>query len=55
MVFEVVRQLRGEAGPVQVEPTPRVGVVHNAGGMRGIDEALAAVLVLEGCPAEPAG
>lgn len=45
MLHEVVTQLRGEAGPRQV-PGARVGLVHNAGGLVGLDEALCGVLIL---------
>jgi hypothetical protein len=46
MVAEVVAQLRGEAGERQVR-VPRVGLVHNAGGLIGFDEALCGVAILE--------
>jgi acetyl-CoA acetyltransferase len=38
-VFELVTQLRGEAGPRQVEGA-RVGVVENGGGFWGVEEAI---------------
>jgi acetyl-CoA acetyltransferase len=47
MVHEIVTQLRGEAGPRQV-PGARLGLVHNAGGQLGFDEALCGVAVLGG-------
>lgn len=43
MVHEVVTQLRGEAGARQVAGAD-VGLVHNAGGQVGFDEALCVVL-----------
>lgn len=43
MVHEVVTQLRGEAGPRQVAGAD-VGLVHNAGGQVGFDEALCVVM-----------
>ena len=29
----IVRQLRGEAGPMQVPGEPDIGLVHNVGGV----------------------
>ncbi len=46
MVHEVVTQLRGEAGARQVAGA-RLGLVHNAGGLVGFDEALCGVVLLE--------
>jgi acetyl-CoA acetyltransferase len=43
-VFELVRQLRGEAD-LQVE-NARVAVAENGGGFRGVEEAVCAVTVL---------
>ncbi|MFP4475067.1 MAG: thiolase family protein [Desulfatibacillaceae bacterium] len=37
-VHEVVLQLRGDAGPRQVD-NPRVGMCHNGGGILGVDAA----------------
>jgi acetyl-CoA acetyltransferase len=45
MLHEVCAQLRGEAGSRQV-PGARTGLVHNAGGLVGVDEALCGVLLL---------
>ncbi|HEY1944059.1 MAG TPA: thiolase family protein [Roseiarcus sp.] len=45
-VFEIVSQLRGEAGARQVEGA-RIGLVENGGGLRGIEEAAVAITVLE--------
>jgi acetyl-CoA acetyltransferase len=45
-IGEVVTQLRNEAGSRQVDGA-RFGAVHNAGGAIGLDEALAAVTLLE--------
>ncbi len=45
-VFEIVSQLRGEAGARQVERA-RIGLVENGGGLRGIEEAAVAITVLE--------
>ena len=47
MVTELVLQLRGEAGDLQVEGEPAVAVAQNAGGLTAIDEALCGVTVLE--------
>jgi acetyl-CoA acyltransferase len=45
-VFEIVGQLRGEAGARQVEGA-RIGLVENGGGLRGVEEAAVAVTILE--------
>lgn len=45
-VFELVQQLRGEAGPRQVVGA-RVALAENGGGLRGIEEAACAVTILE--------
>lgn len=45
-VYEIVTQLRGEAGSRQVEGAA-VGLVENGGGFIGIEEAVAAVTILE--------
>ena len=47
MVDELARQLRGEAGALQVAGTPRIGLQQNAGGLIGLDEALCHVGLLE--------
>lgn len=39
-IDELARQLRGEAGDLQVERPVRVGLQQNAGGLIGLDEAL---------------
>jgi acetyl-CoA acetyltransferase len=46
MVYEVVQQLRGEAGPRQVQGAA-LGLVENGGGVIGFDEAACAVHILE--------
>jgi len=46
-IFEIVTQLRGEAGARQVEGA-RIGVVENGGGYQHGEEAVAVVTVLEG-------
>lgn len=46
MVFELARQLRGEAGVRQVQ-NARIAVAENGGGVMGFDEAICAVTVLE--------
>jgi acetyl-CoA acetyltransferase len=46
MVYELVTQLRGEAGGRQV-PGARIGLQQNAGGMIGVDEAASSVMILE--------
>ncbi len=45
-VFELVQQLRGEAGSRQVEGA-RVALAENGGGLRGIEEAAVAITILE--------
>ena len=45
-IFELVTQLRSEAGPRQV-PGARLAVAENGGGLFGVEEAVAAVTVLE--------
>lgn len=44
-IHELVSQLRGEAGPRQVEGA-RVGIAENGGGLHGIEEAVACVTIL---------
>ena len=46
MIHEVALQLRGEAGPRQVAHAKR-GLVHNAGGFAGLDEAVVGVAVFD--------
>ncbi|MGP4017525.1 thiolase family protein [Saccharopolyspora sp. 5N708] len=46
-IYEIVTQLRGEAGVRQV-PGARIGVVENGGGYQHGEEAVAVVAVLEG-------
>ena len=46
MVQELVLQLRGEAGELQVPGEPVIAVAQNAGGLTAIDEALCGVTVL---------
>lgn len=46
MCAELVEQLRGEAGPRQVEGA-RIALAENGGGVIGLEEAVAAVTVLE--------
>ncbi len=45
MVFDVTRQLRGEAGKAQL-PKARRGLLHNAGGLMGLDEAACGLALL---------
>jgi acetyl-CoA acetyltransferase len=44
-IFELVTQLRGEAGKRQVERA-RVAVAENGGGLWGIEEAVCVVSIL---------
>jgi len=45
-MFELVTQLRGEAGDRQVE-TARIGLAENGGGFHGLEEAACVVTILE--------
>jgi acetyl-CoA acyltransferase len=46
-IFELVSQLRGEAGSRQVEGA-RIALAENGGGLRGVEEAAVAITILEG-------
>jgi acetyl-CoA acetyltransferase len=46
MCYELVTQLRGEAGPRQVDGAA-FALQENGGGIIGLDEALAAVAIYE--------
>jgi hypothetical protein len=46
MVYELVVQLRGEAGARQV-PNARLALAENGGGVIGLEEAACAVTILE--------
>jgi acetyl-CoA acetyltransferase len=46
-VYEVVTQMRGEAGKRQVANNPKVGLVENAGGWTMDDNAACAVTILK--------
>jgi acetyl-CoA acetyltransferase len=39
MIYEIVKQLRGEAGRRQVQNRAKVGMTHNGGGILGMDAA----------------
>ncbi len=45
-IFELVTQLRGEAGPRQVE-NARIALAENGGGLMGVEEAAVAITILE--------
>jgi len=47
MIDELARQLRGEAGDLQVDRKVSVGLQQNAGGLIGLDEALCHVGIFE--------
>jgi acetyl-CoA C-acetyltransferase len=34
-IYEIVKQLRGEAGEKQIKPIPKIGLAHNIGGAGG--------------------
>jgi acetyl-CoA acetyltransferase len=44
-IYELVTQLRGEAGPRQVEKA-RIALSENGGGLYGVEEAVAVVTIL---------
>lgn len=44
-IFELVTQLRGEAGPRQVEGA-RMALAENGGGLHGVEEAVACITIL---------
>lgn len=46
-IFELTRQLRGEAGPAQV-PHARFAIAENGGGFHGYEEGAACITILEG-------
>jgi acetyl-CoA acetyltransferase len=46
MIYELITQLRGEAGPRQVRGA-RVALAENGGGVIGFDEAVCSVVILE--------
>lgn len=46
-IYELVTQLRGEAGKRQVEKA-RIGLAENGGGFHGLEEAACVVTILEG-------
>ena len=45
-IYEIVTQLRGQAGGRQVDPYPRFGISQNGGGFIGDDVAAAMVTIL---------
>ena len=45
-IFELVTQLRGQAGGRQVDPAPKFGISQNGGGFIGDDVAAAMVTIL---------
>jgi acetyl-CoA acyltransferase len=45
-ICEIVTQLRGEAGPRQVEGA-RIGLAENGGGFYGLEEAACVVTILQ--------
>ena len=44
-IFELVMQLRGEAGPRQVDGA-KVAIAQNGGGICGIEEAITCVTIV---------
>lgn len=47
MIYEIVKQLQGEAGNRQVPNSPKVGMIHNGGGILGIDAAAMSLHILK--------
>ena len=47
MIYELVLQLRREAGPRQVRNNPRIALQQNGGGLMGLEEAACSVVILE--------
>ncbi len=45
-IYEIVSQLRGQAGERQIDPLPRFGISQNGGGFIGDDVAAAMVTIL---------
>jgi acetyl-CoA acetyltransferase len=46
MIYEVVTQLRGEAGPRQV-PNAKIGLVENGGGVISVEEYACGITILQ--------
>ena len=44
-IYELVTQLRGEAGSRQVD-NARLGIAENGGGFNGVEEAAAVITIL---------
>jgi acetyl-CoA acetyltransferase len=44
-IYELVKQLRGHAGPRQVE-NAKIAIAENGGGLQGIEEAVACITIL---------
>ncbi len=44
-IYELVRQLRGEAGLRQVEGA-KIALAENGGGLHGVEEAIACITIL---------
>jgi acetyl-CoA acetyltransferase len=47
MIYEIVKQLRQEAGKRQVLNSPKTGMTHNGGGILGIDAAAMALHIFK--------
>ncbi|MEW6440849.1 MAG: thiolase family protein [bacterium] len=47
MIYEIVTQLRGEAGERQVQNRPELGLIDNGGGVIFLDEAICGVTILQ--------
>jgi len=46
MIYEIVTQLRGEAGPRQV-PKAKIGLIENGGGVISVEEYSCAATILQ--------
>jgi hypothetical protein len=47
MIYEIVKQLRLEAGRRQVLNDPKIGMTHNGGGIIGLDAASMALHIFK--------
>lgn len=46
-VTEIVWQMRGQAGPRQIKPIPKIGMLQNGGGLVGGEPAIMSVTILK--------
>jgi len=48
MIYEIITQLRGEAGPRQV-PNAKIGLTENGGGVISTEEFACSINILQKC------